>query len=73
MAYADPHIGYIRPVSPRTPGACEDCLATGTPWLHLRMCRTCGKVSAVGTPPRRGTPMRTRREWSPDRALVRAW
>jgi CPA1 family monovalent cation:H+ antiporter len=36
----------------RTPGACEDCLAEGTTWVHLRMCLSCGQVgccdSSVG-------------------------
>ena len=28
----------------RTPGACEECLRDGTPWVHLRLCLTCGHV-----------------------------
>jgi uncharacterized UBP type Zn finger protein len=23
---------------------CEDCIKTGDPWVHLRMCLTCGHV-----------------------------
>lgn len=23
---------------------CEECLATGTDWVHLRMCQTCGHI-----------------------------
>jgi uncharacterized UBP type Zn finger protein len=23
---------------------CEDCIATGDRWVHLRMCMTCGKI-----------------------------
>jgi uncharacterized UBP type Zn finger protein len=38
-----PHLNQIRPVSPRTEG-CEECLATGDPWVHLRLCLTCGHV-----------------------------
>ncbi len=53
MVYRDPHIGYIRAVAPRTPGACEDCLAAGTRWMHLRMCRTCGKVGCCDSSPMR--------------------
>ncbi|MGD9694256.1 MAG: Na+/H+ antiporter [Thermoleophilia bacterium] len=38
--------------TPRTPGACEECLRDGTRWVHLRMCLTCGHVgccdSSVG-------------------------
>jgi CPA1 family monovalent cation:H+ antiporter len=29
---------------PKTPGACEECLAEGTVWVQLRECRTCGHV-----------------------------
>ena len=25
-------------------GGCEDCLATGDRWVHLRLCMTCGHV-----------------------------
>jgi Na+/H+ antiporter len=28
----------------RTPGACEECLRDGTPWVHLRLCLRCGHV-----------------------------
>ncbi len=29
---------------PRTPEGCEECLRDGTPWVHLRLCLTCGHV-----------------------------
>ena len=38
----DPHLGLVRPVSPRTPEGCEQCLSLGTAWVHLRLCLTCG-------------------------------
>ena len=37
------HDGTIRAVTPGSLG-CEECLASGDPWLHLRLCRTCGHV-----------------------------
>ena len=37
------HLDQARDVSPRTNG-CEECLKTGDPWVHLRMCLTCGHV-----------------------------
>ncbi len=37
------HTATIRKVKPRTKG-CEECLKTGSEWLHLRVCRTCGHV-----------------------------
>ena len=43
MATSCGHVEDIRAVQPRTNG-CEECLATGDRWVHLRMCRTCGHV-----------------------------
>jgi len=31
-------------VKAKTPGACEECQKLGQPWVHLRMCLTCGHV-----------------------------
>jgi hypothetical protein len=50
---ADPHLVYVRDVVPRTPGACEDCVALGTQWVHLRLCLTCGKVGCCDSSPMR--------------------
>lgn len=32
---------------------CEDCLKIGDPWLHLRICLTCGKVGCCYSSPNR--------------------
>jgi len=32
-----------KPVTPSAQG-CEDCLAVGDEWVHLRLCLTCGHV-----------------------------
>lgn len=50
---ADPHLSWVRPVEPRTPGACGDCLQMGTPWVHLRLCLTCGHVGCCDSSPMR--------------------
>jgi len=34
----------IRPVAPRTPAGCEECLLSGDGWVQLRLCMTCGHV-----------------------------
>ena len=39
-----PHVGEVRAVSPRTPAGCEECLASGMQWVHLRLCQECGHV-----------------------------
>jgi uncharacterized UBP type Zn finger protein len=38
------HLDQIKDVEPRTPTGCEECLATGERWVHLRLCLTCGHV-----------------------------
>ena len=44
-AVADPcsHLADIGPVTASAAG-CEDCLAIGDTWVHLRVCMTCGHV-----------------------------
>jgi uncharacterized UBP type Zn finger protein len=37
------HVDQIRDVEPGTEG-CEECLAMGDRWVHLRLCLTCGHV-----------------------------
>ena len=37
------HEAAIRDVTP-SPLGCEECLKIGSPWVHLRLCRTCGHV-----------------------------
>jgi uncharacterized UBP type Zn finger protein len=37
------HLDEVHDVKARTQG-CEECLAAGTPWVHLRICMTCGHV-----------------------------
>jgi hypothetical protein len=38
---------------PDTVDGCADCLAAGTPWLHLRMCLECGHVGCCDDSPSR--------------------
>jgi uncharacterized UBP type Zn finger protein len=37
------HLAQVRAVTPNTHG-CEECLRTGSHWVHLRMCLACGHV-----------------------------
>jgi len=50
--YIDPHVTAIRQVRPHTNG-CEECLRLGTPWVHLRLCLTCGHVGCCDSSPMR--------------------
>jgi uncharacterized UBP type Zn finger protein len=36
---------------PEEVAGCEDCLATGGVWLHLRICLTCGHVGCCDDSP----------------------
>jgi len=48
------HLDAVRVVDvpPRIAG-CEECLKTGSRWVHLRMCLTCGKVGCCDSSPNR--------------------
>jgi uncharacterized UBP type Zn finger protein len=37
----------------RPPKGCEECLATGSQWVHLRVCLTCGHVGCCDSSPNR--------------------
>jgi uncharacterized UBP type Zn finger protein len=39
--------------APESPAGCEDCLATGGRWVHLRMCQTCGRIGCCDSSPGR--------------------
>ena len=46
------HGASIRKVHPGTLG-CEECLKSGSWWVHLRLCRTCGHVGCCDESPNR--------------------
>lgn len=37
------HLAQIGEVAPSARG-CEECLKSGDPWMHLRLCKSCGHV-----------------------------
>jgi uncharacterized UBP type Zn finger protein len=45
------HLGEVRDVTPRTPDGCEECLAAGDRWVHLRLCLECGHVGCCDQSP----------------------
>ena len=47
-----PHETAVQPVTARTVG-CEECLNTGSSWVHLRLCLTCGHVGCCDSSPNR--------------------
>ena len=47
------HVADLRGHEPRTPDGCEECLATGGTWVHLRLCLGCGHVGCCDSSPNR--------------------
>jgi hypothetical protein len=38
---------------PEAIAGCEDCLAIGSTWVHLRMCQSCGRIGCCDSSPHR--------------------
>lgn len=45
------HLDHIRTVVPNTPDGCEECLKTGSDWVHLRQCLECGHIGCCDSSP----------------------
>lgn len=45
------HIERAGDAAPKTPGGCEECLQSGSPWVHLRLCLSCGHVGCCDSSP----------------------
>jgi hypothetical protein len=48
MATECEHLDQINDVAPSSKG-CEECLALGDTWVHLRMCLSCGHVGCCNS------------------------
>jgi hypothetical protein len=44
------HLDQIGDVAPTGTG-CDQCLAVGGRWVHLRMCRSCGHIGCCDSSP----------------------
>ena len=44
------HLDHIHDVTASADG-CEECLKTGSSWVHLRMCLECGHVGCCDSSP----------------------
>lgn len=52
MATTCAHLDLIQITElPEAVEGCEECLKTGDPWLHLRICLGCGKVGCCDSSP----------------------
>lgn len=45
------HLDSIDPDAVPSAQGCEDCLASGGRWVHLRMCSSCGHVGCCDSSP----------------------
>ena len=52
MAAICTHLGSIDNPTPNGPG-CEECIATGGRWVHLRVCQSCAHVGCCDSSPGR--------------------
>ncbi|MFL5393717.1 MAG: ubiquitin carboxyl-terminal hydrolase 14 [Myxococcales bacterium] len=48
---ACPHIEKAGNPPARTPTGCEECLKTGSDWVQLRRCLSCGHVGCCDSSP----------------------
>ena len=46
-----PHVREVNIVVPHDVNGCEDCLKTGSWWVHLRACLSCGYVGCCDSSP----------------------
>jgi len=63
------HLDTVEDVEPSSEG-CEDCLASGGRWVHLRMCQLCGHVGCCDSSPGRHATAHWREAGHP---LVRSY
>jgi hypothetical protein len=47
------HLEQVLIERPAQVSGCEDCLAIGGSWVHLRVCRNCGHVACCDSSPNR--------------------
>lgn len=48
------HLAEVTAIpEPTSPRGCQECLAEGSRWVHLRLCLTCGHVGCCDSSPRR--------------------
>ncbi|HEY1429347.1 MAG TPA: UBP-type zinc finger domain-containing protein [Candidatus Tumulicola sp.] len=47
------HLENAGQPEPKTPDGCEECLQSGSQWVHLRLCLECGHVGCCDSSPNR--------------------
>jgi hypothetical protein len=64
MAATCSHLDEILDPPPRAEG-CEECLAIGSQWLHLRRCMTCGHIGCCDSSPNKHASQHARTDGHP--------
>ena len=59
------HLDQIAVARPAAVAGCEDCLAIGGRWVHLRVCRVCGRIGCCDSSPNRHASHHARAEGHP--------
>jgi uncharacterized UBP type Zn finger protein len=59
------HLDQIEVERPETVAGWEDCLAIGGRWVHLRVCRTCGRIGCCDSSPNQHASDHARAEHHP--------
>ncbi len=59
------HIDEIAFSRPEQVAGCEECLKIGARWVHLRVCRICGKVGCCDSSPNRHATRHARESGHP--------
>ena len=59
------HVKSLGPVEAQTPSGCEECLANGTSWVHLRLCLSCGHVGCCDSSRHKHATAHHRQTWHP--------
>lgn len=48
-----PHVGGISAIKRAKRRECEECIKTGSSWVHLRTCQSCGATLCCDSSPNR--------------------
>jgi uncharacterized UBP type Zn finger protein len=60
------HLDHVQITElPEEVPGCEDCLAMGTSWVHLRICLECGRVGCCDSSPERHASKHARADGHP--------
>ncbi len=59
------HLDQVNVDRPDEVEGCQECLAIGASWVHLRICRTCGRIGCCDSSPNRHASKHARADGHP--------